>query len=98
MNFQMYDTAIGLTTTGMKTSVRSRYRDFRARLSASANNRPKMFVKTRNPKARNRVFQSDPTSSGVWKILTKFCRPTKAKSPTPDQFVKAKNPPATVDT
>ena len=44
------------------------------------------------------MFHSDPTSSGVWKILTKFWRPTKSNGPRPDQFVKAKNPPAMVVT
>ena len=48
--------------------------------------------------ARNSVFQRDPMSSGVWKIFTKFWMPVNWNAPTPDQFVKAKNPPATVVT
>ncbi len=96
MNFQTNDTATGLSTTGMKISVRSTYRVFSVRFSASANSRPKMLVKTRNPIARNSVFSSEPSSSGVWKILMKLATPTKSNDPIPDQFVNAKNAPDAV--
>jgi hypothetical protein len=58
MNCQMYDTAIGLRTTGAKSSARSRCRLLSARFNASANSRPIAFEPITKPTARNRVFSN----------------------------------------
>ncbi len=89
MNFQMYDTASGLSTTGMNSSTRSRYRVFSVRLSARASSSPSTLVASRKPNARNSVFFSEPRSVGSSKIRRKFSRPTNSKSPMPVQLVKA---------
>ncbi len=65
MNFQMYDTASGLSTTGMKNSTRSTYRVFSVRFSARASSRPMTLVAIRKPKARNSVFSQRPDHGRV---------------------------------
>jgi hypothetical protein len=83
MNFQIYDTASGLNTTGMKNNARSTYRVFSVLFSARASSSPMTLVAIRKPKARNRVFRRDPTMLGSSKMRWKFSNPMKLKSPMP---------------
>ena len=82
----------------MKISVRRMYRVFSMRLIASANSRPKTFVRITDPNAKKSVFHTAPSSWGSLKIRTKLSRPMNSQSPRPVQFVNAKNPPVSVAT